>query len=84
MAVNTVLHHWRVLPEERTAPFGVATQAILVHRGLSKLTGIRRAMRVMATGASHFAFAVGHVRGALQLRSSHLVTPKAKLRLSFF
>jgi hypothetical protein len=84
MAVNTVLHHWWVLPQERTAPFGVATQAILVHCGLPKLAWIGCAMRVVATGAGHFAFPVRHVRGALQLRSPHLVTSKAKFGLSFF
>src|ERR1043166_1409160 len=84
MAVNTVLHHWRVLPPERATPFGVATQAILVDRGLPKLTRIGRSVRVMAARAGHFALPVRHVRGSLQLRSAHLVTPKAKFRLGFF
>jgi len=84
MAVNAVLHNRRVLPQERASPFGMASQAILVHGCLPKLAWIGRAMRVMATGASHFAFPVWHVRGALQLCSAHLVTPKAKFRLRFF
>jgi hypothetical protein len=84
MAVNAILHDWWVLPQERATPFGMASQAILVHRGLPKLAWIGRAMRVMAAGASHFAFPVWHVRGALQLRSTHLVTPQAKFRLRFF
>ena len=81
MAVNTVLHHWRVLPQERATPLGVATQAILIHCGLPKLAWIGRAVRVMATRAGYFAFPVGHVGGALQLRSAHLMTAQAKLRL---
>ena len=84
MAVNTVLHHRRMLPQERATPFGVATQAIFIHCSLPKLGGIGRAMRVMAARAGYFAFPVRHMRGALQLCSSHLVTPKAKFRLSFF
>ncbi len=83
MAVNAVLHYGRVFPQERPTSFGVATQAILVHRGLPKLAWIGRAVRVMATGAGYFAFPVWHVGGALQLRSAHLVTPKAKFRLGF-
>jgi hypothetical protein len=84
MAVNAVLHHWRVLPQERTPPFGVATQAILVHCGLPKLTWIGRSMWVVAACAGHLAFPIRHVRGPLQLGSAHLVTAKTKLRLSFF
>ena len=65
MAVNAALHHWRVLPQERATPFGMASQAILVHCCLPKLTGIGRAMGVMATGAGHLALTVWHVGGAL-------------------
>ena len=83
MAVNTVLHYGRVFPEERPTSLGVATQAILIHCGLPKLAWIGSAVRVMATRAGYFAFAVRHVRGALQLCSAHLVTPKAKFRLGF-
>jgi hypothetical protein len=83
MAVNTVLHYGRVFPEERSTSLGVATQAILIHRGLPKLAWIGRAVRVMATRAGYFAFPVWHVGGALQLRSAHLMTPKAEFRLGF-
>jgi hypothetical protein len=84
MAIDTVLHHWRVLPQERATPFGVATQAILINGRLPELSGIWCAMRVMAACAGYFAFAVRHVRRALQLCSAHLMTPEAELRLSFF
>ncbi len=77
MAVNAILHHWRVLPQERATPFGMATQAIFIHCGLSKLSGIGRAMWVVAARASYLAFPVRHMRRALQLCSSHLVTPEA-------
>ena len=81
MAVNTVLHYGRVFPEKRPTSFGVATQAILIHCCLPKLAWIGSAVRVMATRAGYFAFPVRHVRGALQLRSAHLMTAQAKLRL---
>src|SRR5580765_4871077 len=52
MAVDAALHNRRVLPQERATPFGMASQAILVHGCLPQLAWIGRAMRVMATGAS--------------------------------
>ena len=83
MAVNTVLHYGRVFPEKRPTSFGVATQAILIHCCLPKLAWIGSAVRVMATRAGYFAFPVGHVGGALQLRPAHLMTAQAKFRLGF-
>src|SRR6266568_5524653 len=62
MAVCAVLHYRRVLPHEGTAPFGVATEAVLVRSALDELFGIGRTVRIVATGAGNFAFAVGHVR----------------------
>src|SRR5262252_5143818 len=58
VAIRAVLHHRRVFPQERATPFCVATQAILVHGGLPKLTGIGCSMRVVATGAGNFAFPI--------------------------
>ncbi len=40
-------------------------------------------MRIVATGAGNFAFAIGHVRRALQLRPPHLVALQAQFRLRF-
>ena len=65
VAVGAVFHHWRVFPKKRPAPLGVAAQAILVGGALDKLAGIGRAVRIVATGAGDFPFAVGHVRRAL-------------------
>src|SRR3954470_8557504 len=81
MAVSTVLHHGWVFPQERTTAFRVATEAILVDGTLLKLTRIGRAVWIVATGAGNFAFAIRHVRGALQLRPPHLVTPQAEFGL---
>src|SRR5712691_9790350 len=61
VAIGAILHDRRVLPDERTAAFGVAAQAVFVGGALNELLGIGRAMRVMAAGASDLAFAVGHV-----------------------
>src|SRR5713226_4657629 len=81
MTVGTIFHDRWVLPQERTAPLGVAAQAILVGRALDELLGIRRSVWIMATGAGHLAFAVGHVRRALQLCTPHLMALQAQLRL---
>src|ERR1700720_64274 len=58
VAVRAVLHHRRVLPEEGTTPVGVAAQAVFVGRALNQLFGIRRPVRIVATGTSYFAFAI--------------------------
>ena len=73
MAVRAVLHDRRVFPDEGTAPFGVAAETIFVCGALNELLGIGSAVGIMATGAGNFAFAVRHVRRALQLRAAHLV-----------
>ena len=81
VAVRAVLHYRRVLPEEGTAPFGVAAQAVFVGRALKQLFGIGRTVRIVATGASYFAFAVRHVRRTLQLCTPHLMALQTQLRL---
>ena len=83
VAVDAILHDGRVFPQERTTSFRVATQAILVDGSLPKLRGIRRAVRIVAARARHFAFAVRHVRRPLQLRAPHLMAAQAELWLSF-
>src|SRR4051812_31088897 len=77
MAVSTVLHNRGVFKQEGPTAFGVAMEAFLVHGLLFKLTGMGRAVWIVATGAGIFAFAIRHVRGALKLRPPHLVTPQA-------
>ena len=81
MTIGAVLHDRRVLPQEGTAPFGVATEAILIERALNQLFGIGRAVRIVAARAGHLAFAEGHMRRALQLGTPHLVAPQAEFRL---
>ena len=61
VAVRAVFNDWRVLPQERTPAFRVTTQAVFVGRALDKLLGIWRAVGIVTTGASHFAFAIRHV-----------------------
>src|SRR5436190_1962221 len=60
MAIRAVLHHWRMLPKERPPALGVATQTVLVRRGLNQLRRIRAAVWIMATGTGHLAFAIRH------------------------
>ena len=83
VAVGAVLHDRRVLPEKWPAALGMTAVAVLVNRCLDELAWVRAAMRIVATGAGDFAFAVRHVRRALQLRPPHLVTGEAKFRLGF-
>ncbi len=65
MTVGAVFHDRRVLPEEGTAALGVAAQAVLVDARLQELAGVGATVWVMATGASHLALAIRHVRGTL-------------------
>src|ERR1700756_853068 len=81
VTVGAVFHYRRMLPNEWTAAFGMASQAILIGCTLNELLGIRRAMRIMATGACNLAFSVGHVRRTLQLSAAHLVALQAEFRL---
>jgi hypothetical protein len=73
VTVGAVLHDRRMLPHERPPAFGMTAIAILVDRVLNQLARVRTSMRIVATGAGNFAFPVWHVRGALQLRSPHLM-----------
>src|SRR5689334_1060179 len=80
VAVGAVLHHRRVLPQERTTALRMAAQAVLVHCSLDQLARIRRAMRIVAAGARYLALAIRHVRRTLQLGATHLVALEAKFR----
>lgn len=83
VAVRAVLHYRRVLPEKGTSPFGVAAQTVFIGGALQQLLGIGRTVRIVATGASYLAFAIRHVRRALQLCTPHLMALQAQLRLRF-
>lgn len=82
MAIQAVLHNRRMLPQERTPSLGMALVAVFVGGGLDELLGIGAAVRVVAVRASDLPLPKGHVRGAHQLRASHLVALKANLYLS--
>lgn len=81
VTIEAVLHDRRMLPEERTAPFGMALITGLVDRGCDQELRIGRAMRVVATGAGHRSLAQRHVRGALELRLAHGMAVQADLHL---
>ena len=82
VAVRAVLHDRRMLPKEGSSTFRVATEAILINRGLDQLRGIRASVWIMAAGAGDFAFPIGHMRGALKLRAAHLVALQAQFGLA--
>ena len=67
VAVQAVLAHRRVLPQERAALLGVAGVAVLVDRGLQQHLVVGRAVRVVAARALQLALAHRHVAGAEQL-----------------
>lgn len=81
MAIQAILSHRRMLPQEGPAAFRVALVAILVGRALDQLLGIGRPMGIVAAGASDLALAEGHVRRALELRPAHLMALEADLHL---
>ena len=81
VAVRAVFHHGRVLPKKWSTALGMTGQAVLVDSALYQLTGIRRAMWVVAAGASDLTLAIGHVRRTLQLRPSHDVALQSQLWL---
>ena len=83
MAVRAVLHYRWVLPHKRTAAFGVAAETVFVGGALDELLGIGSAVGIVTTGAGDLAFAVRHVRRALQLSTAHLVALQAQLWLRF-
>ena len=81
VAVRTVLHDGRVLPQEWPSTLRMAGQAVLVDCALYKLAWIRGAMRVVTARARHLAFPVWHVRRPLQLCPSHHMALQTQLRL---
>src|SRR3972149_5312565 len=65
MTNRAILAHRRVLPQERTALFGVALIAGFVHRVLGQLRSGGRAVRIVAVGTDHLGFPYG-MAGALE------------------
>jgi len=61
VAVCAVFHDRRMLPQKRTATLCMAAQAILSCGRLNELLRVGSTVRVVATGASHLAFAIGHM-----------------------
>ena len=73
MTVQAALAHRRVFPEERSPLFGVTGVADLVDGiGIQQRPG-RRAVRVVAVDAGHFAFGQRHVRAPAELGALLLV-----------
>ena len=62
VAIRTIFHHRRVLPQERPAALYVAAEAVFCCGRLDELLRVGATVRVVATGARHLALAIGHVR----------------------
>ena len=70
MAVGAILHHRRMLPQERTAPLRMTLVAGLVGRAFDQQLGIGSSMRVMAICASDLSFSKRHVSRAINLSAA--------------
>src|SRR5215510_11584812 len=81
VAVQAVLAHRGMLPQERAALLRVTLVAIVVDGGLIQKSLAVGAMRIVAAGARHLAFANRHVRRAPNFRALVLVTLETGVRL---
>ena len=81
VTVQAIFPDRRVFEQERSALFGMTLVAGVVDRGGPQQRFIRRAVRLMAVGADHLAFAQRHVRRAGHLRAPVLVALEAGLGL---
>ena len=79
MTVETTFADGRVFPEERPPLFGVAGVADFVDGVRVQERASRRAVRVVAVDARHFAFGQRHVRTPAELGALLLVTLIARL-----
>ena len=77
---RAILHYRRVFPEKGAAALGMTRQTILRYRRLNQLFWIRTPVRVMTTRAGDLAFAIRHMRRALELSFPHLVTLQTQFR----
>jgi hypothetical protein len=84
MAVHAVLHDWRMLPDERAAPFRVAFITGLIHGGRDEKFWIRASVRVVAVGAGNLPLPHRHMRRPLELRPAHGMALEANLHLRIF
>src|SRR5215470_10313509 len=81
MAVQAVLAHRGMLPQERAALFRMALVAIVVNGGLVQKSFAVGAMGIVAARARHLAFANRHVRRAPDFRALVLVTLETRVHL---
>src|SRR5450631_1526137 len=81
MTVQAVGANRRMLEQERSALLGMALVASVIDRGGPQQSFIRGAVRLMAVGADHLAFAQRHVGRARHLCTTILVALEAGLGL---
>ena len=81
MAVQAVLAHWGMFPQERPALLRVTLVAIVINGGLVQKSFAVGAMRIVAARTRHLAFANRHVRRAPDFRALVLVTLETRVHL---
>ena len=79
VTVAAVFSHWRVLPQHRSPFFLMAEVTGFVERCLYEQIGSKTAVRVVATGTIHLAFAQRHVGGSQHARPLVSMTGEARL-----
>jgi len=81
MAIGAIFYDRGMLPEKRPAPLSVARVTGFINACLYELRRIGRAVRIVAVGANHFAFAQRHVRRPHELGFALQVTLTADFDL---
>ena len=84
VAVQTIVARRRVLEQERAALVGMAGVTRLVDGRFLQQFFVRRAVRIVATGAGEFSFAHRHVGRAPELCFAVLVALRAGFNLGRF
>ncbi len=84
MAVHAVFTHRRVLEQEGSALFRMALVAVLVDTARLQQFLRHRPVRIVAVRALYLAFPLGHMRGAVKLRTTVLVALETGLVLGRF
>lgn len=79
MTVRTALDDGRMLPQKRSPFLGMARVAVLINRILTEHGLCRGPVRIVAVAATDLSLAQRHVRAALKLGPTGLVTLGADL-----
>src|SRR6516162_1800142 len=81
MAVQAILAHRRMFPQEWPALLGMTLVTSIIHGSRFQKRFTVAAMRIVARAARHLALTDRHVRGLPDVRTLLLVTLKTNIRL---